>query len=102
MGTQIEGNLFWLVNGSDVAMYSFRETDIFPYNLSNNTPLDGVIAAVTSASENPPGSWTIDITSVLSARDTSVLNATFLWCETTIGFSDILSVKVKSLSKLVT
>ena len=88
------------MNGSDVAMYSFRETDTYPYNLSINHPLNGVMAMVTTASENPPGSRTFDITSVLIASDVSVLNGASLQCEITATFSNMLNVSVNSLCKL--
>ena len=85
VGTRVAATLLWEVNGSTVVTimpYGFRDTDTFPFFLSVSPPLDGVMAAITSASSNPPGAFTIDITSVLSVGAVSILNGTSLQCVT--------------------
>ena len=102
-GSQIIPTLLWLVNGSEETSYNFRNSHTFPQTLP---PLnvDGVIATVTNVSINPPGAGTIDITSVLSVSDVSVLNGTSLQCETITGSnrsSNLLRIGVNSFSKLI-
>ena len=102
VGTQIGAGLFWEVNGSTVASYQFRVTDTFPQNLSVsiNPTLNGVMAEVISASINPPGSSTIDITSMLSVRNVSALNGASLYCEIVQLQSNVIQIEVdKTQSK---
>ena len=86
MGTQIGASLFWEVNGSTLATYGFRDTDIFPLSLGITIPLDGAIVTVTKFNASAPGS-TFEITSVLSASDVYILNGVSLQC----GSGDRLS-----------
>ena len=79
MGTQISASLFWLVNGSTVATYGFKVTDVFPLPLSVNPPLDGATAEIISAS-NTSDDRKIDIISVLVVSDVSILNGDSLHC----------------------
>ena len=96
VGTQTHMSLFWLVNSSSVITYGFRDTDTFPFPLSVSPPLDGVMATVTDASISPPGASTIDITSVLSVSDVSVLNGASLQCENNEIQSNMLRINAKS------
>ena len=97
VGTQIGAGLFWEVNGATLVSYGFRVTDTFPQTLMMEHPLEGVVAMVTSASINPPGASTIDITSVLSVRDVSVLNGAYLQCAEAAVQASISRIEVDSI-----
>ena len=99
MGTHISTSLFRQINDTDLATYSFRSTDTFPFPLSVVFPLNGVMAAVISASTASPDTRIFDITSVLSARDVSVLNGASLHCEDSHNQSNILRIEVGTRSK---
>ena len=94
VGTQISA-LLWRVNGSTVTAYIFQCADEFPLYL--NFPLDGVMAAITSASIVSLGCY--DITSVLNVSDVSVLNRTSLQCAASLSQSDIIHIQVNTQSK---
>ena len=96
VGTQINA-LIWRVNGSNEATYVFLPTHMFPFTL--NSPLDGVMVEITSASFNSPPSF--DATSVLNVSDVSVLNETSLQCAASLDQSDIFQIQVLTPSKLV-
>ena len=98
VGTQINA-LIWLVNGSTVDSYAFQMDHEFPFPL--DFPQDGVIAEITYAIGNPPGSdISFDITSVLNVSDVSVLNRTFLQCASSQSRSENFQIQVDVLSKL--
>ena len=100
VGTQIGVGLQWLVNNSIVATYNFRDTQTFPFPLTVDPSLDGVVAAVTSASAiNLTDAREIDITSVLNASDVSVLNGASLQCEILQEQSNVLQIEVADTSK---
>ena len=87
VGTQIAPSLFWRVNGSNVVTYVFQQDHNFPLTLNINPPLDGATVEIHNASINPPGSITIDITSVLTVVNASVLSAANLQCATSSGLN---------------
>ena len=102
MGTQISSSLFWIVNGSTVATYVFRDDNRFPRDVPVNPPLDGVTVVVNAAFTNPPRATTIDVMSELRASNVSVLNKASLQCETSVGEnirSNTLNVEVYYLCK---
>ena len=99
VGIQIGPGLFWQMNGSIVASYGFRPTDMFPLPLSVNPPLDGVMVTITNAAISPPGASTIDITSVLSVSDVSVLNKFPLQCCRTYFSCNTLNIEVSKFTQ---
>ena len=102
MGTEVGGGLSWVVNGTGtLATYTFVVSDMtpFPRNLSITLPLDGVMAAVTSASISIDSN-SVDINSVLSVRNVSVLNGASLHCAIIALQSNSIQIEVdNSLSK---
>lgn len=97
MGTEI-GTLFWIVNGTTVATYGFRDSHTFPYPLPITPRVDGVTAMVISASINPNDDF--DVTSVLRVGYISILNGTSLQCQESVQRSEIITIEVDNpLSK---
>ena len=97
VGTQIGISLFWQMNGSDVAMYTYQVSHEFPYHLIVNPPhIEGVIS---SASFNSSTS-TINITSILNVSNVTYLNGTSLQCAD-FQMNSGLTIQVSMLGKLL-
>ena len=78
VGTEVTSTLFWLVNGSRVAVYGHSSRDDLPEDLVFFSPLDGVTARITEA--DPTTNNLFNITSIFSVSDVTVLNGSSLQC----------------------
>ena len=78
VGTEVTPSLFWLVNGSLVAVYAYSSRDDLPVDLVFISPLDGVTAVVTEV--DPTTNTLFNITSIFSVSDVTVLNGSSLQC----------------------
>ena len=86
------------MNDSTVASYAFESSVTFPRSVNLNIPLDGVTVKIISTSLNPPGSNTIDITSVFNVSDVSVLNGASLHCADIKTQSNMFIIEVENTS----
>ena len=101
VGTRIGAALFWRVNGFTEADYAFESShETFPRSVNIN--IDGVTVEIISASANPPGSLTTDITSVFNVSDVSVLNGASLHCaDLSIQSNTFIIEVVNTLGNLI-
>ena len=86
-GTEIGPNFWGVVNGDRVTNIAFRSTDTYP----DVAMLDGVIAEIRSASADQ-SNLIVNITSVLSVSNMSILNGATVRCEDLMTSSESLNI----------
>ena len=92
VGTEITSTLFWLVNGSLVAVYAYSSRDDLPVDLYIYLPLNGVTAAVTEVDFTTNNVF--NTTSIFSVSNVAVLNGTSLRCGGSQNASNILMINL--------
>ena len=91
MGTEVSFFLKWMVNGNQVASYSFDLSHDFPRNVSLDSTLHDVRVQIINGSVNQKNNATADVISTLRA-DVSILRGATVYCEFFNVMSEVYTV----------
>ena len=96
VGTEIDAQLFWDLNGSAAFSYGPRAGDVYPFDLTQryNVPLAGVTAQIIDGSAQ--GNTFFNVESIMRVVMSSpILNSTTVSCSDRFTSSELLTISIR-------